>query len=279
MNIYTSFDEVETEIKEQTPGIIYKFRDWDNAFHKKILTEREIWFAHPESLNDPYDTRPPYNFIAENIDWDFAEAMIKEAGRTFEPHLSEEELDEEVEARLSELKNDPINYFLRNRIAFNSDTSHFDRIGVFSCCMSFGNEAMWAHYGNNHSGFAVGFNTIELARSLKCSLGLVNYSDSPIDYYILGDNRNRMTTEILQKSTKWQYEEEIRFYTYGVGINRNRSSIYPLEALEEIVFGLNTATDVIEEITKIAVDSFPEISVYKMALNPNGFGFLKSNIL
>lgn len=279
MNIYSSFDEVEKEIKEQTPRIIYKFRDWNNGFHKKIITEREVWFAHPQSLNDPYDVRPPYNFIAENIDWALAKIKMKEAGRTLESHLSEEDLDKEVESRLNELKKDPINYFVRNRGDFNSDTSHFDKIGIFSCCASFGNEAMWAHYGNNHGGFAVGFNTVELARSLECGLGLVNYSDKPIDYHILGDNRDRMTTEILQKSTKWQNEEELRFYTYGVDIIRNRSSIFPIEALEEIVFGMNTAKNVIEEIIKIVDDSFPRISVYKVALNPNGYGLIKSNIL
>jgi hypothetical protein len=54
MDIYSSFDDVEEEIKDQTPRIIYKYRDWNNQFHQKILTEREVWFAHPHTLNDPF---------------------------------------------------------------------------------------------------------------------------------------------------------------------------------------------------------------------------------
>jgi hypothetical protein len=230
-------------------------------------------------LNDPFDVRPPYNFIAENIDWDVAKVEMKEAGRTLEPHLSDEDLDREVEKRLNELRKDPIKYFLKNRIDFNSDKSRFDKIGVFSCCASFGNEAMWAHYGNNQGGFAVGFNTVELARSLECGIGLVDYSDKPIDYHIFGDNMDRINTEILQKSFKWQYEEEIRFFAYGIDINRNRSCIFPPEAIEEIVFGLNTAKNVAEEIAKIVGDNFPNVSVSRLIVNPSGFGLIKSNTI
>ena len=282
MNLYSSFDEVEKDINDKTPRIIYKFRNWENEFHKKILTEREVWFAHPHSLNDPHDLRPPYNFIVENIDWDRAKFEMKEAGRIIDSHLSEEDLDQEVENRLNDLKKDPIDYFLRNLKDFYSDTAYFDSIGVFSCCTSFSNEAMWANYGNDHRGFALGFNTIELARPLNCGLCLVNYDDKPIDYQIFGsreDNLDRMNTEIYQKSTKWRYEEEIRFFTYGIGINRNRSSIFPVEALEEIIFGLYTSTSVIDEIIKIVSVTYPKVSLFKVAVNPTGIGLIKTSLI
>lgn len=278
MEYLDSFEEAIDDIKNQTPQIIYKFRDWRNSYHKRLLTSSEIWFAHPKTLNDPYDARPPYNFIAENIDFKLARIKMKEAGRELEPDLSEEELEREVESKMFEFEKDPIEYFTRNRSEFNSDESHYDRVGIFSCCSSFGNEAMWAHYGNNHSGFAVGFNTVELFRELQCGLGLVNYSDRPIDYYILGNNKGRIEAEILQKSTKWSFEEEIRFYTYGIAITRERSSIYSRKAIEEIIFGLHTTKEVVEEIRKIVNAEFPGLPLYKLILNPKGYGLLKSNI-
>lgn len=278
MEYFNSFEVVENEIREQTPEIIYKFRDWKNPNHKRILTEKEIWFAHPKTLNDPYDARPPYNFIAENIDWEMAKIKMKEAGKMIEPRLTEDELEKEVEMKLIEFKHDPIKYFTDNMIDFNSDENNFDGVGIFSCCNSYGNEAMWAHYGNNHKGFAVGFNTIELHKALKCSLGLVNYSDTPIDYYILDDNKGNPPTEILQKSKKWSYEEEIRYYTYGINITRTRSINYPKDALKEIVFGINTDKETVKDISKIIMEHFPGVSLYKLALNPSGYGFLKSKI-
>jgi len=196
MKIYKSFEEVEKEIKEQTPPIIYKYRTWENDFHKKILTENEVWFAHPHTLNDPYDIRPPYNFITENIDWDLASQKILDAISFFEPHLSKEELSIQVEKRISEIKESPISYFQKNRKDYLLESSHYDSLGVFSCCSSFKNEAMWAHYGNNHNGFAIGFKTVELARTLNCTLGYVDYNDKPIDYYVFGNNEGLLKSEI-----------------------------------------------------------------------------------
>lgn len=91
MNIYSSFDEVEQKIMEQTPRIIYKFRDCNNVYHKKIITEREVWVAHPHSLNDTYDSRTTYNLIDKNIDWNIAKSTLKVTIRKSESHLSEED--------------------------------------------------------------------------------------------------------------------------------------------------------------------------------------------
>src|SRR5690242_8349749 len=170
MKVYSLFDEVVKDIEAKTPPIIYKYRTWENDLHKKIITDNEVWFAHPHTLNDPYDIRPPYNFVADNIDWEAAKIKIKEAGRAIEPYLSEDELNSEVEKRLLQIKNDPISYFQKNRKDYLLDKTHYDNIRLLSCCSSFSNEAMWAHYGNNHCGFDVGFNTVELARTLNCTL-------------------------------------------------------------------------------------------------------------
>jgi len=64
-----------------------------NDFHEKIITGTEVWFAHPHTLIDPYDLRPPYRFIADNIDWEEAKRAITEAGQAIDPDLSDEELN------------------------------------------------------------------------------------------------------------------------------------------------------------------------------------------
>lgn len=104
--------------------------------------------------------RPPYNFVADNINWDSARDKIRKAGRAFEPHLTDRELENEVEIRVKQIKADPIGYFQKNRGEYVLEKSHYDQIGVFSCCTSSQNESMWAHNGNNHCGFAVDQNVI-----------------------------------------------------------------------------------------------------------------------
>ncbi len=217
--------------------------------------------------------------IAEGINWEIARNKIKEAGKTFEPYLSDEELNVEVEKRINDIKKDPISYFQKNRKNYILDKSHYDNIGVLSCCSSFQNEAMWAHYGNNHNGFAIGFNTVELARTLNCTVGYVDYNDKPIDYHILGNNEGLLNAEIFQKSTNWSYEEELRFITVGIGIYRGRANKYSLSAVNEIVFGMTTSKQVQDEIIEIAKIMLPNIPIYKVETNADQFGFSKTQIV
>ncbi len=278
MKIFSNFTEVEQEIRETVQPVVYKFRTWEGDYHKRIITNREAWFAHPHTLNDPYDLRPPYNFIAEDIDWNEAKNRMIEAGRVKEPNLSEVDLEKEVELRLRSFKEDPVAYFQRTRGEYIVEEAHYDQIGVFSCCTSCENEPMWAHYGNNHCGFAVGFNTVELCKSLNCTVGYVRYSDKPIDYYILGNNEGIMNEEMFQKSTRWTSEKELRFITVGIGKYRNRAVEFPLEAVSEIVFGMNTTDEIKENIIGKANVTLPGISFYRVEFNPDAYGFKKVKI-
>jgi hypothetical protein len=272
---YKDFGEVAEEIREGTHPIVYKFRTWEDNYHKRIITNREAWFAHPHSLNDPYDVRPPYNFVIGDIDWDKARYKIRQAGKIFEPDLTDQELESEVELRIEDIQTDPVAYFQRTRGEYILDKSNYDRIGVFSCCTSSENEPMWAYYGNNHYGFAVGFNTVELSRALQCTVGYVNYDDTPVNYYILGDNRGLMENEIFQKATHWKAEEELRFITAGIGLIRERASEFPVQAVSEIVFGLNTSQQAQEEIMVAAAKSLPGIPFYQIKTRPDSYGFEK----
>jgi hypothetical protein len=183
-----------------------------------------------------------------------------------------------VEIRLQAIIQDPVNYFKRNRMDYVLDSSRYDTIGVLSFCSSFDNEPMWAHYGNNHNGFAVGFNSVRLARALNCTVGVVEYNDTPLDYHIMGDNSGLLEKELFRKSTKWQSEEEIRFLTVGVGLYRNRVNTFPLESVEEVVFGLNTSKKTQEEIIGMANLAIPGISFYKIAVKSDAFGFEKQKL-
>ncbi len=52
MSIVTN-REVVTFAEMNLPKILYKYRDWNNHFHKTILTERKVYFAQPTSFEDP----------------------------------------------------------------------------------------------------------------------------------------------------------------------------------------------------------------------------------
>jgi hypothetical protein len=280
MIFYKNFDEVEKEISESTPAVIYKYRDWEEekGYHKRIITERELYFAHPHTLNDPYDARPPYNFIVNDIDIESVRSKLENAGKYMFPNITEEELEHEVEAKIELIKQDPTNYFMKNRMDLVLDKSRYDNIGILSLCSSFDNEPMWAHYGNNYNGFAIGFNTVRLAEALKCAIGIVDYDDTPIDFHIMGDNSGIVEKELFRKSTKWKSEQEIRFLTLGVGLYRDRTTTFPVEVAEEIVFGLKTSKKTQDEIIEKANKIMPDIIFNKLVLKTNAYGFEKQRL-
>ncbi len=278
MKVYNKFEEIENELEELTPTIVYKYRNWEDENHKKIVTNNQVWFAHPHKLNDPYDVRAPYNFIVPQINIDEVKNSIRNAGRAIEPNLTPEQLEIEVERKFQDFIQNPIKYFQNSRMDFVMDSTRYDMLGILSLCSSYENEAMWAHYGNNHSGFALGFNTVKLAKALNCTVGLVDYNDTPLDYYIMGDNDGLLGKELFRKSTKWKIEEEVRFCTPGIGFYRDRTCIFPNEAIEEVVFGISTKIEVQNEIIEILKEKNPNIAIYKLATKTDSYGLEKIKI-
>ena len=62
------------------PEILYKYRDWENPFHKKLITHGEIFLSCPSNFNDPFDCQLSldYSSVSEEVllklyiaDWKF----------------------------------------------------------------------------------------------------------------------------------------------------------------------------------------------------------------
>lgn len=275
-NLFEEFDKLKIE---SLPSTIYKYRCWKNEFHKTIITKRELYFAHPHDLNDPYDVRPPHNYIVGKIHEELARSKIKEAGKFIDSHLSKDQLESVVEQKLKDLLNDPIKYFRKNRMEYNLDRTRYDRFGVLSFCSSFKNENMWAHYGNNHEGFAIGFNRHYLEKEINCFVKKVEYSEKPLAYRIMGDNSGLFFRELFTKSTKWEHEQEVRFITLGIGQFRNRVFEFDPESVKEIIFGLKTPEETQKEIIELAQQTIPNVPFYKLKLQSESFGFEKEKVL
>lgn len=275
LRVYNDHDEVAEEIKNNVPVVLYKYRSWNNELHKRILSEREIWFAHPFDLNDPYDVRPPYNIIGQDIDWERFRQELLLAGKRQEPYLTPEELEDEVNIRMAAAQEDAVKYFTQNRRTYIYERENYNSIGVFSCCLSGLNEPMWAYYGDNHNGFAIGFDTVNLTRQIESGFGFVRYDDTPIDYLILGNNENVMEKEMYQKSTRWSPEEEFRFITLGVGFYRGRVSRFQPSAVREILVGQNTSKEALAEIRGAVDRHLPGTPIFCVQRKIDEYGFEK----
>src|SRR5688572_1849281 len=113
LNVYKDFKDIEADVRANVPQIVYKFRTWEEGNHKKIITNNELWLSHPFKLNDPFDVRPPYRFITDQIDWNGVKEKIRMAGRHSVPGISNEQLETEMEKRYQEMATDPVAYFAK----------------------------------------------------------------------------------------------------------------------------------------------------------------------
>src|SRR3954468_20590886 len=59
---------VLADIRKNLPSKIYKYRVWEDDYHKTMLTENKAWFSHPKKLNDPYDIRTKIRFDLPELD-------------------------------------------------------------------------------------------------------------------------------------------------------------------------------------------------------------------
>ncbi len=267
--IYTDFNQVEKEIREKAPKSIYKYRTWTNDFHKRFLTHREAWFAHPFTLNDPQDIRRPYEI---DITGHNSEEMFNKlyyASLMQFPYIGLLERAQEIGFRWQKIQKNPKDYFRKNIETLYNDYEFYARIGVFSTCNNGLSFEMWEseEYSNTHKGYCMGFNTVELARSIQCLISKVVYSDEEFVVNAFeGFTDRHMMDDALTKYTKWQHEDEFRFIMHGIQ-NENRTRIFSEISVDEILIGKDATNETLEEIISATRNTYGNrVQIFKTEL-------------
>lgn len=278
--IYTHFEEIEKEVVEKVPQIIYKYRDWGSEYHQSILTNNTIWFSHPKELNDPYDIRVPVRFDFSEIEHPIFLKKLKEYAKERYPHFHSESREFKVvcDNHMDLIKNNPEEHFKRNYLQLR-ESDIYDRVGVFSLTSDALNETMWAHYGNNSRGFSVGFHTIELSRNLECGFGFVEYGAEPPVYSFIKDIKENQKDQMFLKNNKWIYEAEFRFITFRIRSERDRLVRIPSHTIIEVVLGHNISAVHQKSITELLQENYNgKVKLFKATPKQNSYGLDKVEI-
>lgn len=252
---------------DRLPEIIYKYRDWTNSYHKRILTHREIYLASPRDLNDPFDCRITANFDLLDTD-DKIKAFIKVLGdrnrdrlaaKGQKPEDFEEELfDRFKNNRQEEQKNwDKETYGLQDK-----------RYGVFSLSGRWNSILMWGHYSASHSGFCVGFHEKRMADSGQFGRGgLIRYGPNFPQIHPSEDyTAERGFIETFSKAEDWSYEQEYRLFKFLKSSKDSRLVTVDRSIFAELVLGLNFPEGDMPEIFDISDEL--KIPVYKIVKVP-----------
>ena len=200
------------------PKILYKYRSLSGdsfRFSHDIFMNNELYFPHPDQINDPFDCKIPPSF--DNLTKKDIEKFVKRVDRRI------------IEAKVGNYDDWKRNFLatpistIKERLKSSSFKSH-QEIGVLSLSGNEANLLMWGHYADSHKGICIGFDSSELSFAFKEMPLLperVNYPEDneypkwyPLDIYNSGQ-RISMSEEMIDqiyftKSLDWKYEKEWR---------------------------------------------------------------------
>lgn len=246
--------------------LLYKFRDWENLHHKKILTERKIYFATPLEFNDPFDCKiiQRYDLLKDKQ----KKIKLEEILKYDNPGWSSNKIKVRAQRMLKENKYD-INFLMRE--GEPSLKSVLSQIGIFCLAGNKSNILLWSHYSNSHKGFCVGFNKEELIKNIKeewmkiKNPPISNDIKYQIDYpQIIPDSlinvKDFVEKPLFTKSIVWSYEEEFRIVLLTTG---STTFVFNQHVVKEVTLGLEIPRDHREEIITIVKNNFPKATLYQ----------------
>ncbi len=174
---------------------------------------------------------------------------------------------------MNEVQGSGNKFFKHVEKATNSLMDRREELGIFSLSKVNDNELLWAHYGDSHKGFCIGYELEGLVNVGKRSDRFyfnVEYSPIPPEIGI-GDldfhSSNLIKKMTGVKSKEWSYEKEIRIVTNTAG-----EQLFEYTALKEIIFGLRMDDSSKDEIMRRLQGR--NINYYQIELMANSYQLL-----
>lgn len=272
----TSTPEEKEAFFANNPPKLYKYRFWDDKFHKKLLTDSELFFSSPKRFNDPYDCGLPFRQHPENSDPIIIKQKVESSAPGMFPSIAHDKqaIEEKCARQVLLIQQNPESWFEMN---WGYRPEELSRVfGVLSLTPHPDNYLMWSHYANSHTGFCVEFDTRLLVESVAGHFQKVGYSDD-IPFFSI---RDTLEDELLgkliyTKSKIWEYEDEYR-------LSRIHKPDTPIkfnpEALSAIYFGTKTPFEHQVEMIDIAKKLYPKVEFKKMDLDKETFKLIEGKI-
>lgn len=257
---YKTFEEMEL------PEVIYKYRDWNDTFHKRIITEREVFMAAPNSFEDPVDCKLPIEYSG------LSKKEIREVclynSKLYYPERTRKQHRKYAENWRTE---SPFgNIHLIKQFQEQMLEKYNSQIGVLSLTANVKNLKMWEKYSNNHKGFAVGFNPTVMFQYLGGG-GPVTYYDTlpivrPAPIHSYDEQR---CYQIFSKLSKWSFEEEYRTHIFRSNelTKESRTIQIPAEAYTEIVIGTDMPNDMFEDLLNSIPSELKHVTIKRADKN------------
>lgn len=253
----------------ELPPVVYKYRCWDNDFHKTIITQFQVFMSPPTGFEDKKDCKNliRYDLLSDEQIWEWYFRSSNEQNPNFSEGEHRAFADQWLEK--SPLKDPDTIRKIQEQDFLEYDT----RIGILSLTADPLNSAMWEKYSNNYKGFCVGFDPIVMFKFLGGG-GIVEYDDelpivlpTPLDSYVVQHFK-----QVFFKEKKWEFEKEYRTTKFNDTpfSNDQRTIVLPVKAYKEVVFGKDCPNEYRDEIVAIVQNTMPHVTFHETFLDDNG---------
>jgi hypothetical protein len=247
-------EEQERSMRASMPPTLYKYRTWQNEYHKSSLINSNIWFSSPRELNDLYDIRLAYTFNSEEVlSPIFLQRLREEFPSMGRFVIGTRDFEIALENKYEEIKSDPQKWFLTNQL-YVRNSGTYDVIGLFSTTADQLSKLMWAHYGDSHRGFCIGYDPYLIWKARQSFCGIAHYLDEPIPFSFIEPQKSQGFIDLFIKGAEWSYEKEYRFVTF-VDDNSRLTQI-DRSAITEVIMGRNISSDDQKAIIKCLKEDY-----------------------
>ncbi|MCD8522585.1 MAG: DUF2971 domain-containing protein [Saccharospirillaceae bacterium] len=274
---------------------VYKYRCFSPLTIDSLCRDK-LFFASPETFNDPLDCKPTLEIDSTSTDLKkllFELIRLRTHAETIASMKQLKINKSEIERRASALATKRAEAALEKTLTsiyepfytepreevelrflkYEINSEILKRYDKGICCFSseFDNPLLWSHYGDEHRGICIGY---DLIRKPTPDLRKVIYGGSRtiktsviINALLKGNQRAKTLLDnnvLLRKAKPWSYEKEYRLIG-DVGLHES-----PLR-LKEIYFGLRCPTSVIHTVTSVLYKHRGDVNFYQISNDQSSF--------
>ena len=238
------------------PPVLYKYREFENPFHRKILTDNCVFFAAPNTFPDKKDCHPVEVFPSEGI---VREHYWNKSFKEF-PWMS---IEDRVQFVRNQVLTAPImDEATRGSLIEVLFSDYCMCHGVLSVTADPSNERMWNEYAKGHTGFCVGFDSTKLAM-ISGGGGPITYCDELPAIYIWVDSLEvEYEKRVFFKERHWEFEKEYRLTKTwplsALDYEVERNIQLPEGCIVSVICGRNMKPAYIEELKRILAEKHPQ---------------------
>ncbi|MEN9675992.1 MAG: hypothetical protein RIS76_1888 [Verrucomicrobiota bacterium] len=269
-------------LSDAIPSRLFRFRNFTSGEHRgrgkfdyqELFDHGRLYFSRPEFFNDPFDCLPAEFHAALNSKAQrVASESYRMSGSEGEPpkellEIAKEECSREL---LAQTPDSAKHLRLRRRASGNW-------LGVLCLVKSVNSNVMWAHYANDHKGFAVELDleSMPMVR-FKPNLKEVKYSkDRP------QAGEDVRLNLYYRKAAEWSYEQEWRIIVQRFGLDlvfgpKGQCDFVTLErgSITGVFLGWNFAPDdekgmILPVLAKFS-ERNPDVPFFQMQPNEANF--------